>query len=117
MLRNIFLSWGYLGAINYYRCTSKSIGLLFLPTNNVTPQTHHQSKLKLMKETERLLAEPAPGISAQPHEDNLRYFDVVITGPETSPFEGAAILIKAGVLNWSCFFLTIIPWPRRKCAS
>lgn len=40
------------------------------------------------QETERLLAEPAPGISATPHEDNLRYFDVVIAGPTQSPFEG-----------------------------
>lgn len=40
-----------------------------------------------VQETERLMADPAPGISAVPHEDNLRYFDVVITGPEGSPFE------------------------------
>jgi len=33
------------------------------------------------------MADPAPGISAVPHEDNLRYFDVAITGPEGSPFE------------------------------
>lgn len=41
------------------------------------------------QETERLIADPAPGISAIPHEDNLRYFDVVIEGPSGSPFEGA----------------------------
>jgi ubiquitin-conjugating enzyme E2 N len=29
-----------------------------------------------------------PGISAAPSEDNLRYFNVVIFGPESSPFEG-----------------------------
>jgi ubiquitin-conjugating enzyme E2 N len=28
------------------------------------------------------------GISAVPHEDNLRYFDVTIEGPEQSPYEG-----------------------------
>lgn len=28
-----------------------------------------------------------PGISATPYEDNLRYFNVVITGPEQSPYE------------------------------
>ncbi|KAI9104533.1 ubiquitin-conjugating enzyme [Phlyctochytrium arcticum] len=43
---------------------------------------------RIIKETERLMAEPAPGISALPHEDNLRYFDVIISGPEQSPFEG-----------------------------
>ena len=39
------------------------------------------------QETERLMADPAPGISAVPHDDNLRYFNVAITGPEGSPFE------------------------------
>jgi ubiquitin-conjugating enzyme E2 N len=34
------------------------------------------------------VADPAPGINAIPHEDNLRYFDVVISGPSQSPFEG-----------------------------
>ncbi|KIJ49161.1 hypothetical protein M422DRAFT_161840 [Sphaerobolus stellatus SS14] len=43
--------------------------------------------LPCVQETERLMADPAPGISAVPHEDNLRYFDVAITGPEGSPFE------------------------------
>ncbi len=28
-----------------------------------------------------------PGISAIPHEDNLRYFDVKIDGPSQSPYE------------------------------
>ena len=28
-----------------------------------------------------------PGISAVPHEDNLRYFDVTIHGPSQSPYE------------------------------
>ncbi|KAF8519767.1 ubiquitin-conjugating enzyme/RWD-like protein [Hysterangium stoloniferum] len=43
--------------------------------------------MALPKETERLMADPAPGISAVPHDDNLRYFDVAITGPDGSPFE------------------------------
>lgn len=29
-----------------------------------------------------------PGISAIPHDDNLRYFDVEIHGPSQSPYEG-----------------------------
>ncbi|KAJ7051150.1 ubiquitin-conjugating enzyme [Mycena amicta] len=29
---------------------------------------------RIIKETERLVADPAPGITAVPHEDNLRYF-------------------------------------------
>ncbi|KAJ3385054.1 Ubiquitin-conjugating enzyme 13 [Entophlyctis sp. JEL0112] len=43
--------------------------------------------LSVVMETQLLLAEPAPGISASPHNDNLRYFDVVISGPDQSPFE------------------------------
>lgn len=39
------------------------------------------------QETERLVADPAPGITAAPHEDNLRYFDVTIQGPDGSPFQ------------------------------
>ena len=34
-----------------------------------------------------MLAEPATGISAQPQEDNLRYFSVMILGPKDSPYE------------------------------
>ncbi|KAK8240472.1 ubiquitin-conjugating enzyme E2 35 [Phyllosticta capitalensis] len=40
---------------------------------------------RIVKETERLMAEPVPGISAVPHEDNLRYFDVTVHGPSQSP--------------------------------
>ncbi|KAL7414308.1 putative ubiquitin-conjugating enzyme E2 [Mrakia frigida] len=43
---------------------------------------------RIIKETQRLLSDPAPGITASPHEENLRYFDVMITGPEGSPFAG-----------------------------
>ncbi|KAJ3102283.1 Ubiquitin-conjugating enzyme 13 [Phlyctochytrium planicorne] len=49
---------------------------------------------RIIKETERLLAEPAPGISAKPHEDNIRYFDVVIAGPGQSPFEGGVFKLE-----------------------
>ncbi|KXS22423.1 ubiquitin-conjugating enzyme [Gonapodya prolifera JEL478] len=49
---------------------------------------------RIVKETERLLAEPAPGISAQPHEDNLRYFDVVIAGPTHSPYDGGMFKLE-----------------------
>ncbi|EGF81110.1 hypothetical protein BATDEDRAFT_29762 [Batrachochytrium dendrobatidis JAM81] len=49
---------------------------------------------RIIKETERLIAEPAPGIEAHPHEDNLRYFDVVIAGPSQSPFEGGSFKLE-----------------------
>ncbi|KAH7338190.1 ubiquitin-conjugating enzyme/RWD-like protein [Rhizoctonia solani] len=50
--------------------------------------------MSLPKETERLAADPAPGISASPHEDNLRYFDVTIAGPGGSPFEGGVFKLE-----------------------
>ncbi|KAJ1305259.1 hypothetical protein OPQ81_000287 [Rhizoctonia solani] len=49
---------------------------------------------RIIKETERLAADPAPGISASPHEDNLRYFDVTIAGPGGSPFEGGVFRLE-----------------------
>ncbi|TYG70516.1 hypothetical protein ES288_D05G320200v1 [Gossypium darwinii] len=47
---------------------------------------------RIIKETQRLLSEPAPGISASPSEDNMRYFNVMILGPTQSPCEGSTIL-------------------------
>ena len=41
-----------------------------------------------MQETERLMTDSPPGISAAPNNDNLRHFDVTVTGPESSPYEG-----------------------------
>ncbi|MCJ1484305.1 Ubiquitin-conjugating enzyme 13 [Schaereria dolodes] len=49
---------------------------------------------RIVKETERLMAEPVPGISAVPHEDNLRYFDVMIHGPSQSPYEGGIFKLE-----------------------
>ncbi|KAG0054629.1 Ubiquitin-conjugating enzyme 13 [Gryganskiella cystojenkinii] len=49
---------------------------------------------RIIKETERLMADPAPGISATAHEDNLRYFDVIIAGPNQSPFEGGIFKLE-----------------------
>ena len=37
---------------------------------------------------------PAPGISASPAEDNLRYFNVMILGPQQSPYEGGAFKLE-----------------------
>ena len=42
---------------------------------------------RIVKETQRLLAEPVAGISATPYADNLRYFAVAIEGPADSPYE------------------------------
>jgi hypothetical protein len=53
----------------------------------ISPATRHRPLIFCSQETERLVADPAPGISATPHEDNLRYFDVIIEGPGGSPFQ------------------------------
>ena len=49
---------------------------------------------RIVKETQRLLAEPAPGISATPFEDNMRYFNVIIAGPTGSAFEGGIFKLE-----------------------
>lgn len=49
---------------------------------------------RIIKETQRLLSEPAPGISASPSEDNLRYFNVMILGPTSSPYEGGVFKLE-----------------------
>merc|ERR1711907_337798 len=49
---------------------------------------------RIIKETQRLGSEPAPGISATPHESNLRYFDVIIAGPSSSPYEGGVFKLE-----------------------
>ncbi|TDH72585.1 hypothetical protein CCR75_001004 [Bremia lactucae] len=49
---------------------------------------------RIVKETQRLLAEPVAGISATPYEDNLRYFQVVIAGPQSSPYENGIFKLE-----------------------
>jgi ubiquitin-conjugating enzyme E2 N len=50
--------------------------------------------IRLLKETQRLMAEPVPGISAVADESNARYFHVVVAGPEGSPFEGGVFKLE-----------------------
>lgn len=50
--------------------------------------------LFIYQETQRLLAEPVPGIKAEPDEGNARYFHVVIAGPQDSPFEGGTFKLE-----------------------
>lgn len=51
---------------------------------------------RIIKETERLQNEPVPGISAQPHDDNARYFDVMVEGPGGSCYEGLRAIFDSG---------------------
>uniref|UniRef100_A0A8D3DQW0 UBC core domain-containing protein n=1 Tax=Scophthalmus maximus TaxID=52904 RepID=A0A8D3DQW0_SCOMX len=52
------------------------------------------SVLLLYQETQRLMAEPVPGIRAEPDESNARYFHVIICGPQDSPFEGGTFKLE-----------------------
>ncbi|XP_015919898.1 ubiquitin-conjugating enzyme E2 N [Parasteatoda tepidariorum] len=52
------------------------------------------STRRIMKETQRLLSDPVPGISAVPDENNARYFHVLVAGPEGSPFEGGIFKLE-----------------------
>ena len=49
---------------------------------------------RIAKETERLIKDPIPGISAAPTEDNNRYFNVIITGPSETPFENGIFKLE-----------------------
>nr|XP_016930736.1 ubiquitin-conjugating enzyme E2 N [Drosophila suzukii]XP_016930745.1 ubiquitin-conjugating enzyme E2 N [Drosophila suzukii] len=49
---------------------------------------------RIMKETQRLLEDPSPGISAIPDEKNARYFHVLVSGPQDSPYEGGIFKLE-----------------------
>ncbi|QWW23260.1 hypothetical protein CA7LBN_002061 [Candidozyma auris] len=49
---------------------------------------------RIIKETERLVSDPVPGITAAPSEDNLRYFEVTIDGPSSSPYAGGVFKLE-----------------------
>lgn len=49
---------------------------------------NYRKKLKYLKLGYDVLVGAAPGISASPSEENMRYFNVIILGPEQSPYEG-----------------------------
>ena len=49
---------------------------------------------RIIKETQCLMQEPVPGISAVPDDGNARYFHVVVAGPDGSPFEGGVFKLE-----------------------
>jgi len=49
---------------------------------------------RIIKETQRLKAEPVPGITANPDEGNARYFHVTVDGPKESPYEGGIFKLE-----------------------
>ncbi|XP_041579181.1 ubiquitin-conjugating enzyme E2 N-like [Vulpes lagopus] len=65
------------------------------PKQGYSAQTcHGRLPRRIIKETQRLLAEPVPGIKAEPDESNARYFHVVTAGPQDSPFEGGTFKLE-----------------------
>ena len=58
------------------------------PTNHPSSIMDPSVPKRIVKEIDRMLQEPAPGIEAKPHQENLRYFDVHMDGPSQSPYEG-----------------------------
>lgn len=49
---------------------------------------------RIIKETERLVSDPVPGITATPLEENLRYFEVTIDGPSLSPYANGVFQLE-----------------------
>merc|ERR1711990_641713 len=49
---------------------------------------------RIVKETARLMQEPPPGISATPNEENLRHFNVIVAGPDDSPYQGGVFKLE-----------------------
>lgn len=66
------------------------------PWQQLATWGHHQQQqfIFVWQETQRLIAEPVPGIKAEPDECNARYFHVVIAGPQDSPFEGGTFKLE-----------------------
>ncbi|KAJ1482166.1 ubiquitin-conjugating enzyme E2N-like protein [Baffinella frigidus] len=46
------------------------------------------------QETQRLLQQPDPGISASPHDNNARYFNVIISGPQDSAYHAGVYKLE-----------------------
>ncbi|CCJ29312.1 unnamed protein product, partial [Pneumocystis jirovecii] len=49
---------------------------------------------RILKETERLIADPPPGIVAEFCQDNLRYFKIKIEGPAQSAYEDGIFCLE-----------------------
>ncbi|CEO97601.1 UBC core domain-containing protein [Plasmodiophora brassicae] len=49
---------------------------------------------RILKETQRLMNEPVPGIVCIPDENNLRYFHIEMEGPQDTPYYGGVFRIE-----------------------
>ncbi|KAK1859434.1 hypothetical protein I4F81_002030 [Pyropia yezoensis] len=73
--------WAPADAVVWVHCFIEWLGVSYLA-------------LGVAQETERLLSDPVPGINAVPHDDNARYFSVVILGPQDSPYAGGTFRLE-----------------------
>jgi len=49
---------------------------------------------RIEKETQKLSSEPPPGVSATPAVDNYRYFQVVMAGPQGTPYDAGTYKLE-----------------------
>ncbi len=54
---------------------------------------------RIVKETQKLLAEPVSGIFVEPSEKNGRHFFVRMAGPEKTPYEGGLFELEVFLPN------------------
>ena len=72
---------------------------------------------RIIKETQKLKKDPINGILAEPFSDNPRYFNVVITGPKDSPYDGGKFHLQLylpeeyPMVPPKCIFMTKIYHP------
>eukprot|EP00455_Lapot_gusevi_P021402 TRINITY_DN2247_c0_g3_i1.p1 TRINITY_DN2247_c0_g3~~TRINITY_DN2247_c0_g3_i1.p1 ORF type:complete len:177 (-),score=72.82 TRINITY_DN2247_c0_g3_i1:370-825(-) len=63
---------------------------------------------RITKEIQRLAKEPVPGVSCTPKANNPRHFDVIISGPPSTPYEG-------GIFKLELFLDANYPMSAPKC--
>lgn len=49
---------------------------------------------RIVKETQRLLREPVPGLAFRVDENNLRYFHLDLNGPDDTPYAGGVFQLE-----------------------
>mmetsp|Transcript_34321 Transcript_34321/g.50462 ORF Transcript_34321/g.50462 Transcript_34321/m.50462 type:complete len:154 (+) Transcript_34321:84-545(+) len=49
---------------------------------------------RIVKETQKLSADPPPGISVEARPENLRHFNVMLSGPIDTPFQGGVFRLE-----------------------
>lgn len=52
------------------------------------------SATRILRETKQLMTSPPPGISGSPKPDNSRHFDIVIEGPQGTPYQGGVFQLE-----------------------